>query len=216
MADELRRRSPRKRLTREEQKALTRSRLLESAHALIALKGYEGASVDEIAADAGYSRGAFYSNFANKEAVMAELISTGFDRDVAAVNEMAGSTGDLEQLIAGYREMAGQYAADPENTLWSLEFQLAAVRNPELRPGYARQFDRLRESVGTMLVETYRSLGHPAPEETARFTDVFILILSGLSLMKLLSPDTFDEQLFEDAFVALVRGIPDPDGIAPR
>ncbi len=212
MADELRRRSPRTRLSREEQKALTRSRLLESAHALIALRGYEGASIDEIAADAGYSRGAFYSNFANKEAIMAELISTGFDNDVAAVNEMAGGAGNLEQLIAGYREMARQYAADPENPLWSLEFQLAAVRNPELRPGYTRQFDRLREGVGTMLVETYRSLGHPAPEETARFTDVFILILSGLSLMKLLSPDTFDEQLFEDAFVALVRGIPDPDG----
>ena len=39
---------------------------------------------------------------------------------------------------------------------------------------------------------------------------VFIVILNGLSLMKLLYPDTFDEELFEDAFVALVRGIPEP------
>lgn len=44
-------RKPRKRLTREESRAVTRGRLLESAQALFALKGYEGVSVDEIARD---------------------------------------------------------------------------------------------------------------------------------------------------------------------
>jgi len=214
MADELRRRSPRARLTREQRKAQTRSRLLESAHTLIALRGFEGASIDEIAADAGYTRGAFYSNFANKEAIMEALIATGFDTDIAGVSQIAGVV-DLEQLTAGYREMARQYAANPENTLWSLEFQLAAVRHPDLRPGYAEQFNRLREGIGSLLVDTYKSLGHPTPEETARFSDVLIVILTGLSLMKLLYPDTFDEQLFEDAFVALIRGIPEVNQATP-
>ena len=209
MTDELRRRSPRKRLTRAEQKEQTRTRLLESAHAIMALKGYEGAAIDEIAEDAGYSRGAFYSNFANKQAIMTALFDTGFDSDIAAISDMAQADG-LEQLTEGFFEMARQYSADPENTLWSLEFQLAAVRHPELRPEYARQFDKLRERVRKILVDSFRSLDHPAPETTAKFADVFIVLLNGVSLMKLLYPDTFDENIFRNAFIALVRGICGP------
>ena len=207
MADELRRRPPRTRLSRAEQKAQTRERLLESAHAIFALKGYEGASIDDIASDAGYSRGAFYSNFANKAEVMGALISSGFDTDLEQIRRMSELDGQ-DALEQGFREIARGYSRDPENTLWSLEFQLAAVRHTELRPQYARQYDKLRAGVRTMLVDTFRNAGHTDPESTARFADVFIVILSGLSLMKLLYGNSFDDELFGDAFAALVRGIP--------
>ncbi len=207
MADELRRRPPRRRLTRAEQKEQTRERLLESAHALFALKGYEGASIDEIAADAGYSRGAFYSNFQSKQQIMGALIESGFDSDLEGIERMKTLEGE-EALEQGFRELARHYSSDAQNTLWSLEFQLAAVRHPELRDQYAERYDKLRQGVREMLVRTFRSAGHSDPEATARFADVFIVILSGLSLMKLIYPDTFSEDLFGDAFLALVRGIP--------
>lgn len=137
---------------------------------------------------------------------MEALIDSGFDSDLEAIREMSRAT-DVETLKAGFREMACRYSDDPENTLWSLEFQLAAVRHPELRSRYARQYDRLRTGVGEMLVETFHALGHPSPEEARRFADVFVVILSGLSLTKLLYPDTFADSLFEDAFSVLVEGI---------
>lgn len=206
MADELRRRPPRQRLTRAEQKEQTRERLLESAHALFALKGYEGTAIDEISADAGYSRGAFYSNFRSKQEIMAELIANGFDSDVEQIERMSTLEG-VEALEQGFREIARHFTSDPQNTLWSLEFQLAAVRHPELRGSYTEQFDKLREGVRRMVVHTFRTAGHASPESTARYADLFIVILSGLSLMKLLYGESFNDALFGDAFVALVRGI---------
>ena len=56
-----------RRLTREESRALTRMRLLASARELMARAGYESVSIDRITEGAGYSKGAFYSNFASKE-----------------------------------------------------------------------------------------------------------------------------------------------------
>ena len=64
----------RKRLTREESKELTRLRLIEAAERLFIRRGFDDASVDEISEMAGYSRGAFYSNFDNKEQVFLAVI----------------------------------------------------------------------------------------------------------------------------------------------
>ena len=64
----------RKRLTREESKELTRLRLIEAAESLFIRRGFDDASVDEISEMAGYSRGAFYSNFDNKEQVFLAVI----------------------------------------------------------------------------------------------------------------------------------------------
>lgn len=62
------------RLTREDSRARTRQRLLESAQKLIAKRGLSAASVEDIAGDAGYSRGAFYSNFNTKDELLLELL----------------------------------------------------------------------------------------------------------------------------------------------
>ena len=64
----------RKRLTREESKEVTRMRLIEAAERLFVRKGFDDASVEEISETAGYSRGAFYSNFDNKEQVFLAVI----------------------------------------------------------------------------------------------------------------------------------------------
>jgi len=64
----------RKRLTREESKEVTRMRLIEAAERLFVRRGFDDASVKEISETAGYSRGAFYSNFDNKEQVFLAVI----------------------------------------------------------------------------------------------------------------------------------------------
>src|SRR5215468_9016491 len=64
----------RKRLTREESKELTRVRLIEAAEILFIRKGFDGASVEDISEMAGYTRGAFYSNFADKDQVFLAVI----------------------------------------------------------------------------------------------------------------------------------------------
>ena len=76
------------RLTRAQQQALTRERLLAAAERVLARHGYGGASIDLITAEAGYSKGAIYSNFESKEAVFLELSRVYMERDTAELGRI--------------------------------------------------------------------------------------------------------------------------------
>ena len=82
----------RTRLTREESKELTRLRLVEAAERLFIRRGYDDASVEEISEMAGYSRGAFYSNFDSKEQVFLAVIDQR--RPMALDNILASKAAD--------------------------------------------------------------------------------------------------------------------------
>src|SRR3954462_8690122 len=73
----------RKRLTREESRAQTRERLIEAAYTVFARDGLEAASIEDVAEVAGYSRGAFYSNFVSKD----ELVCAILGREIQKTNE---------------------------------------------------------------------------------------------------------------------------------
>ena len=64
-----------KRLTRQEAKAQTRARLIESADKMFRRLGYEAAKLEDIAEEAGFTKGAMYFHFASKEALFLELLS---------------------------------------------------------------------------------------------------------------------------------------------
>src|SRR5580692_1115506 len=76
------------RLTRAQQQALTRERLLAAAERVLVGHGYGGASIDLITAEAGYSKGAIYSNFESKEAVFLELLRVYMERDMAELERI--------------------------------------------------------------------------------------------------------------------------------
>src|SRR6185437_1969008 len=88
-------RMSRKRLTREDSRDQTTQRLLDAAQKLIAKKGLNAASVEDIADAAGYTRGAFYSNFNSKGDLFIELLR----RDHAETHaELAGLRSDALPL----------------------------------------------------------------------------------------------------------------------
>src|ERR1700749_2333420 len=82
------------RLTRAQQQALTRERLLAAAERVLAGHGYGGASIDLITAEAGYSKGAIYSNFESKEAVFLELLRLYMERDMAELERIVSLDSD--------------------------------------------------------------------------------------------------------------------------
>src|SRR5580693_6502408 len=92
------------RLTRAEQQALTRERLLAAAERVLAGHGYGGASIDLITAEAGYSKGAIYSNFESKEAVFLELLRVYMERDMAELESPPAPT------VRGAERMARNHA----------------------------------------------------------------------------------------------------------
>src|SRR6201994_4056253 len=74
-----------------EKTAHTRSRLLRSAEKIFARDGFEAAKLEEIAADAGYTRGALYANFDTKEDLFMELLAEEVERRMSRARESAGA-----------------------------------------------------------------------------------------------------------------------------
>src|SRR5450830_1121500 len=86
-----------KRLSREQSQARTRERLIQAARKLFVQHGFGGASIRDVAEEAGYSQGAFYSNFADKEAILLELLREHMGAEamqLASVFATVGLTGD--------------------------------------------------------------------------------------------------------------------------
>ena len=148
------------RLSRAEQQARTRQRLLEAAGEVIAEHGLDGATIDDIAARAGYSRGAFYSNFSDKLALLIALS----DARLAAFSESTLPellTGrPEEQLAAVARWLAG--TEPPLEVLLLVELARQRLRDPERAEELSAAIDRVLAAVEALLT-TYDPHGVEVP-----------------------------------------------------
>lgn len=121
------------RLTREQSKDLTRERLLSAAHAIFTKKGYVAASVEDIASAAGYTRGAFYSNFRSKAELLIELLKRDHEEAEADLRKIFESGGTREQMEAHALEYYSQFFRNnPAFLLWG-EAKLQATRDAKFR-----------------------------------------------------------------------------------
>ncbi|TOY80859.1 TetR family transcriptional regulator [Burkholderia pseudomallei] len=121
------------RLTREQSKDLTRERLLSAAHAIFTKKGYVAASVEDIASAAGYTRGAFYSNFRRKAELLIELLKRDHEEAEADLQKIFESGGTREQMEAHALEYYSQFFRNnPAFLLWG-EAKLQATRDAKFR-----------------------------------------------------------------------------------
>src|SRR5207248_1699429 len=96
------------RLTRAERQAQTRRDLLDAAARVFVKRGFTGSSVEEISAEAGYTRGAFYSNFRSKNDLFVELLH--------------------DRVYAGYTQMTQEGLEGPPPTLRQTGERLAAMQ----------------------------------------------------------------------------------------
>lgn len=196
----------RARLTREEKRQQTRGRLLEAAHALFSAKGLEATSVDEIAATAGYTRGAFYANYSSKLDLMKELIEQGFDSDIEAL-ALFESASTLEELAEAYAAYGRRFEEDPASLMWTMEFQMAAMRYPELRDAYTAQFATLMERVRSFVDRMIAAEDAAGREILVRaLAETLSCLQPALAVHRLLAPQRVPPESLEIAFTALMRG----------
>jgi AcrR family transcriptional regulator len=167
------------RLTRSERQANTRADLLAAAARVFARRGYDAASVTEIAEEAGYSHGAVYSNFEGKEDLFLTLYEEWVARRVAEIEATWSQAGTLaERAGAATDEWMRRFASDPEPFLLRLEFTARAARDPELRR-------KLGTRVGAVPLAIRRLVEEGAEAEGRRLrvpADDLALALQALSL----------------------------------
>ena len=172
------------RLTRQESRLETRTKLLESAAQLFAKGGYEGASVDLIAESAGYSKGAFYSNFESKEAIFLELLDAHKWREIDALAQLLAQDVPASELISLIRNSESSRISDFDFGLLSAEFQLQACRDKT----FAKTYTKLhRTHVGTMaglITKLFAKLDRTPPSEPKDLADIIMALTTGLSLQR--------------------------------
>lgn len=200
----------RTRLTRAQAREQTRQRLLDAAASVIARRGFTGASVEEIAETAGYSIGALYSNFDNKEHLFLELLSGRADShvaDAAAVIAQVGGEGHTAARGLG-RLVTAAGDDDVDAAALQAEFWLYAIRNPGAMPALAERLHRSRDTLASLIVSEFRRRGAPTahPPVDSIATVVFALF-QGLVQLRRVDPAAVSEELFETALTWLVTGL---------
>src|SRR6476620_3512679 len=131
------------RITRTERKARTRDELLLAARSVFLRRGFHGASLDEIAEEAGYTKGAVYSNFAGKDDLYLALLDAHYDRRVAAYVELLLDQPTFEDAIRAVGSfMVESDAQDPDWLPTLAEFVAHAARVESLRCAYVRVRER--------------------------------------------------------------------------
>jgi AcrR family transcriptional regulator len=186
-----------------------RDELLTAALRVFARRGYGQAGVDEIAAEAGYSKGALYWYFAGKEELLTALLEERIDastREMVALLESAPP--DRDMSLEATREFARQLGEQREAVLLEREYWSLAIRDPELRARYAERQTELRGALATALEARAHHLGAPdlpmPAEDVAR---IVMSIIGGLGVDELIEPGSVRPQLLGEALLLVYAGL---------
>jgi len=198
-------------LTPERRRQQTRDHLLEAAARVFGERGYHGASLDDIAAAAGFTKGAVYSNFKSKEDLFLALLESRFAselEDLKAV--LAQSEVGADDRLSDFVTLIVEQPNDPARVTWGTlyeEFHLYARRNPEARARLAELDRRDVASVAEILrTERVRLHLDPAtsPEDAARIT---LALTRGIAMMQTTDPDAIDQRFLESMLEFLARAL---------
>jgi AcrR family transcriptional regulator len=190
---------------RERQKADTRLRLLEAAEMVFARRGFHGASVDEIATEAGATSGALYAHFAGKEDLFLQLFDHTMARDVRAYAEAsAGAATPAQSARAGADRWMRVLADRPAYFPLFIEFWAAAVREPALRERFAARLAEFRAATGRIVAAGAAADGIDLePGQAERIGLLVNALANGIALEKLADPAAVPDAVFGDLLVLI-------------
>jgi len=181
-------RMSRKRLSREDSRELTTQRLLEAAQKLIARKGLEAASVENIAAAAGYSRGAFYSNFNSKGDLFIELLRRDHEKATSELTALRDDALPLEEIQARVAGVYSQLYRDSESFMNWTEARLLATRDAKFRAKLNTFLAEKCAQIAGFISYFYVRVGIEPPLPAESIAMGFISLAEGVKLSLLSSP----------------------------
>lgn len=180
------------RLTRAQRQEQTRVELLAAARRRFLTHGYAATSLDDIAEDAGYSKGAVYSNFGSKQNVCRAVLELIHREKLGQITELAMAGTDLGSRIAALNAWFDSTVGDVGWTMLELEFVVLSRNDPELTAMIIGLREEAAQSVAGVLHTLAADLGiDEASSVTAGLDDVGNLLLSagiGLGIQRAIDP----------------------------
>ena len=203
-----------KRLTRKEKQAETRRRLLDAGERVFLRWGLQGSSVEEIAAEAGYTRGAFYSNFESKDELFVELLQDRVYRRYAQIAEQTQEQPGTprERLRWGIERIREMYEEEEGTWLFRLwlECLTQAARDDEFRKLAATFWSGNRALVAGRFGEIYKEAGIKAPIPPDQLATAMIALDIGVVVQHLVDPDAVSLDLYVPLFDLLFGTLMEP------
>jgi AcrR family transcriptional regulator len=188
---------------REDRQRRTREELVDAATRVFAARGFHGASVSDVAAAAGYTTGAVYSNFGGKE----ELFLAAFEREVARhvreVTEAVAAAGDdpAARTRAAAEQWTGWLARAPDRFPLFVEYWAWSVRDGERREAFAARFAAFRETTARMLEQVA-----PPGMPVERLAVIANALTYGMAFQRLAEPEQVPDDLFAEALGLVFAG----------
>jgi AcrR family transcriptional regulator len=181
---------------------------MHSAAKLFAERGLHNASIDDVAEDAGYTKGAFYANFESKEALFLEMLDERFAARVQEIEDAIASEGtDAEKAMRFGEGFAHMLSADPEWQRLLFEFTAYAVRNEEFRDELVARRRLLRERVAAALQARADELGLHSGVPADQVARMAGAMASGFAVERLLEGDSVPDELFGTMLLVFFAGL---------
>jgi AcrR family transcriptional regulator len=196
-------------LTQERRRQLTREHLLDAAAHVFAERGFHGATLDEVARVAGFTKGAVYSNFESKDELFLALFKANYEHEMAELLATLDSSAvpPANRLSDFVALIQNESRAARTSTLLYMEFWLYAARNPEARARLAAIDDEAIAATADLLRALRDSEGMEPLEDVEHVARVIDMLFRGISLLRVLQPEVVDDQLLQVAIEFVARGL---------
>lgn len=193
--------------TRVERSEQTRAALLSSASRLICEMGMHGASIDRIAADAGYTKGAFYAHFASKEDLFLTMLDEHFATELVRLDAvLAGAQDPAEEARKAAEDFLEHIDADPEWRRLYQEFATHAARHDAFRVELATRQRDLRARMAEVFARWAADLGVTPPVPPAEIAAMTFFMADGFLLDQIIDPE-LDRALYARMFEVFMHGL---------
>ncbi len=182
---------PRVRLNRAEKRKQTHDYLLEAAFEVFSQQGYNGASVDDVAYEAGFTKGAVYDHFENKEGLFLALVEQQLESEISQWHEIYPDE--------SYEESFVKFAT--KQRVWHmllLEFYLFALRNPTVNEKLSARYRQSHSDLVKVLQEQSKKHNKELPLPAEEMAWAILSFGHGLSVLTHLNPSAIPENLYEN------------------
>lgn len=195
------------RLTREQSRDQTRQRLLDAAQSIFLSKGFVAASVEDIAEQAGYTRGAFYSNFSSKSELFLQLLKRDHENvmaDMRAIFEGGESRSQMEARVLDY--YSKHFRENDCFLLW-MEGKLQAARDPDFRVGFVACLRELRAATTEYIRQFSAQVGTPLPLPAEQLAVGLLALSDGMQFSVAFDPQAVTAEMTEAVLAGFFRRV---------
>jgi AcrR family transcriptional regulator len=173
------------RLTRAQSKARTRALIVDSATSLFLRDGFQITSLEQIGEEAGFTRGAVYSNFPSKTAMGIAVIDELYERTARDLQDALDGTLDVDEWFDALAAWAEGTIGQPQWTRLEIELAASSAHDESYRASIAARYARIREGWAALITSR---LGEDFPIDAQALSTIILALGLGTGIQRAVDP----------------------------